>query len=180
MNSKRSPFERSYLRAVLSIAVLEITILPTRAEQEPASVADSKKQNTFVRRVPVPSNFVWEGHTIAFDECWIDRTNRGWLDRTHPGKDYLLVTIKIDGKRAQERHIEKKENKSINFERADGLKPIAFKYCRSQGLFGQRRIYFVELAEPQPKEITLNVETTRMKDFRPITTNTGSITFSLP
>lgn len=144
--------------------------------QQPASVSESKKQGTFVRLVPVPNYFEWEGHDVAVDESWIDRSDRFWLQRPHEGKEYLLFTLKIDGKRYQECKIQGKERRSIGFERADGLKPVAFLYTRRRA-FGQKRIYLLELPQPEPKEITFNVETTRYRPFK--NTNTGTVTFHL-
>jgi len=145
-----------------------------RMYREPSSIADSKKMNT-LRGIVIaePDHFCWEGHDVVVSEAW--------LDKYYTGSVFLLFKLNIDGKSMKESSIESKERKFLNFDRADGAKPILFFYNLSRGLFGQQRIYFLELPAQQPKQVKLNVNTGTTVNRKPVTKNTGiTITFHIP
>lgn len=100
-----------------------------------ASIKEAKKYKTYLAPVKVePRTFSWKNHQIDIAECWLDGSYKDTK---------ILFRIKVDGKWLQERNIETKEHKSIEFERLDTKRPVLFFYCVAKGLFGQQRIYFI-------------------------------------
>ena len=117
-----------------------------------ASIKEAKKYKTYLAPVKVePQTFSWKNHQIDIAECWLDgsyKDTKILITAVKPAfgsyKDTkILFRIKVDGKWLQERNIETKEHKSIEFERLDRKRPVLFFYCVAKGLFGQQRIYFI-------------------------------------
>jgi hypothetical protein len=128
----------------------------------PISMAESKKRKIFIRAVKVePRQFNWEGHTVDVDECWLVQD---------PDKQIVLFKLKIDGKAARERFVEKREGKHLRFTKADHQNPPALAYNRSRGLTGQQRIHYFDLSSPPPATMTLLIDTVVIKNYRAINT----------
>lgn len=147
------------------------------------SVAQSKRQGTFVRTVPVtPKSFNWEGHEVVVTESWIDQLIDQRGERT-----YLSFRLKIDGGRFKEDGITKGENKRIRFENAYPntgplYKPDFFYIVRTWNyLVGGTSgvVHLVRVKKPLPDKIYLRAITYTTEHERTRKPDSPILTFHL-